>query len=51
MNKIIAFFNLIRFKNLAIVALTQYLIKYSLINYFVNDFVFKIFIDDLKILF
>jgi len=39
MNKIIPFFNLIRFKNLAIVALTQYLIKYSLINYFVNDFI------------
>ena len=38
MNKILPFFNLIRIKNLAIIVLTQYLIKYSLINYFVNDF-------------
>ena len=37
MNKILPFFNLIRFKNLAIIILTQCLIKYSLINYFVND--------------
>ena len=43
MNKILPFFNLIRFKNLAIIALTQYLIKYSLINYFVNDFVLSDF--------
>ena len=39
MNKILPFFNLIRIKNLAIIVLTQYLIKYSLINYFVNDFI------------
>ena len=34
MNKIIPFFNLIRFKNLVIIALTQSLIKYTLINPF-----------------
>ena len=39
MSKVIAFFNLIRFKNLVIIALTQFVIKYSLINYFVIDFV------------
>lgn len=39
MNKILPFLNLIRFKNLAIIVVTQYLIKYSLINYFVNDFI------------
>ena len=43
MNKILPFFNLIRFKNLVIIILTQYLIKYSLINYFVNDFVLSDF--------
>jgi 4-hydroxybenzoate polyprenyltransferase len=39
MSKVIAFFNLIRFKNLVIIALTQIVIKYSLINYFVIGFV------------
>jgi len=43
MNKILPFFNLIRFKNLAIIIFTQCLIKYSLINYFVNDFVLSDF--------
>ena len=43
MNRIIPFFNIIRFKNLVIIILTQYLIKYSLINYFVNDFVLSDF--------
>jgi len=43
MSKTIAFFNLIRFKNLVIIALTQFVIKYSLINYFVNDFVLSDF--------
>ena len=43
MNKILPFFNLIRFKNLAIIVLTQYLIKYSLINHFVNDFLLSDF--------
>ena len=39
MNKILPFLNLIRFKNLAIIVLTQYFVKYSLINYFVNEFI------------
>lgn len=39
MNKIFPFLNLIRFKNLTIIILTQYLIKFSLINYFINDFI------------
>lgn len=43
MNKIFPFLNLIRFKNLTIIILTQYLIKFSLINYFINDFVLSNF--------
>ena len=38
MNKIIAWFKIIRINNLLIIILTQYLIKYCIINYFVNDF-------------
>ena len=43
MNNIIYFLKLVRLENLAIVALTQYLIKYNLINDFVNDFVLSDF--------
>ena len=43
MSRIISFLKLIRLKNLIIVALTQYLIKYNLINDFVNDFVLSDF--------
>ncbi len=39
MNNIISFFKLIRFKNLIIVALTQLLIKFSLINPFLDNFI------------
>ena len=39
MSKIISFLKLIRLKNLIIVALTQVLIKFSLINPFLDDFV------------
>ena len=38
MNNIISFLNLIRLKNLIIVALTQLLIKFTLINPFLEDF-------------
>ena len=38
MNNIISFFKLIRLKNLIIVALTQLIIKFSLINSFLDDF-------------
>ena len=39
MNNIISFFKLIRFNNLIIVALTQLIIKFSLINPFLDDFI------------
>jgi len=39
MSRIIAFLKLIRLKNLIIVALTQLLIKFSLINPFVDNFI------------
>ena len=38
MSKIISFLNLIRLKNLIIVALTQFLVKFSLINPFAENF-------------
>jgi len=38
MNNIISFFKLIRFNNLIIVALTQLIIKFSLINPFLDNF-------------
>ena len=39
MSRVIAFLKLIRFKNLIIVALTQLVIKFSLINPFLEDFI------------
>ena len=39
MNNIISFFKLIRFNNLIIVALTQLIIKYKLINPFLDNFI------------
>ena len=39
MNNIISFFKLIRFNNLIIVALTQLIIKFSLINPFLDNFI------------
>ena len=39
MSKLFSFLKLIRLKNLTIVALTQLLIKFSLINPFINDFI------------
>ena len=38
MNNIVSFFKLIRLKNLIIVAITQLIIKFSLINPFLDDF-------------
>ena len=37
MNNIISFFKLIRFNNLIIVALTQLIVKFSLINPFLDN--------------